>query len=264
MQRTNPPQPMWSYPVDEEPIILSKPLLDMLLKQPRSSDLISLYTFYYYTAKWQQTSTTKATTAYVAKGIGWGVDKVQGVKEKLKNLGLIQDVVKRATNGQLMGHYVRVNFFWGNSRTVENNLTIQGVSPAQGRYPLKCFKTNNINAWTFLSFLELFPITWQTDELFKTTLQDFYDHRTQKKKKLTVNACKRLVAKLTKFDIATVVNSLNRSIENSWTGVFPESEQSIVSKQSNKPPIYDDGIRYVWDQHKERYVHGVTREPYIP
>ena len=36
--------------IENELIILSKQTIDLFLKQDNSADLISLYTFYYYTA----------------------------------------------------------------------------------------------------------------------------------------------------------------------------------------------------------------------
>ena len=44
------------YDVENEPIILPKPVLDKFFKQDKPGDLIALYSFYYYTAKWQKTN----------------------------------------------------------------------------------------------------------------------------------------------------------------------------------------------------------------
>lgn len=100
------------YPVEEEPIILSKHLLDILLKDEDYSNLVALYVFYYYTAKWQKTNQPHATLNYVAEGMSWGVDKVKRIKKKLKDLGLIDDIVYQAEGGQFEGHYIKVNFIW--------------------------------------------------------------------------------------------------------------------------------------------------------
>jgi hypothetical protein len=35
-------------------------------------------------------------------------------------------------------------------------------------------------------------------------------------------------------------------------------------KKLSKPPIYDDGVKYVWNDEKEYYVHCVSGERYIP
>ena len=61
--------------IEHNIIILSKQTLDLFLKQDNPADLIALYCFYYYTAKWQGTNQPKATTDYAAKGLKWGLDK---------------------------------------------------------------------------------------------------------------------------------------------------------------------------------------------
>ena len=61
--------------------MLSKQTLDLFLKQKNLADLIGLYCFYYYTAKWQQTNQPKATTGYAAKGLKWGIQKIQKHKK---------------------------------------------------------------------------------------------------------------------------------------------------------------------------------------
>jgi len=115
MERTNPTTSKIHYDTDLEPIILSKPLLDQLLQQEYGSpaDLIALYAFYYYTAKWQRTNQPKATTGYAAKGLQWGEDRVRRTKKILKHLGLITDITtKRKSDGQVTGHYIKINFIW--------------------------------------------------------------------------------------------------------------------------------------------------------
>jgi hypothetical protein len=69
--------------VENNIIILSKQTLDLFLKQDDPADLIALYCFYYYTAKWQATNQPKATISYVAKGLKWGEAKVRNQKRKL-------------------------------------------------------------------------------------------------------------------------------------------------------------------------------------
>ena len=100
------------YNEHDEPIVLSKALLDILLKEEDASNLIALYCFYYYTAKWQKTNQPKATIQFVANGLKWGCTKVRMHKQTLKNLGLISDVSTRNEKNQITGHYVHVHFIW--------------------------------------------------------------------------------------------------------------------------------------------------------
>ena len=43
-----------------------------------------------------------------------------------------------------------------------------------------------------------------------------------------------------------------------------EEQNSSNGKRQEKPPIFDDGIKYVWDQEIGRYKHSVSGEVYIP
>jgi hypothetical protein len=121
------------YPVEQEPIVLSKGLMDTLLAQEKPSDLIALYTFYYYTAKWQKTNQPKATISYVAKGLGWGEQRVRSAKTRLRKLGLLEDVRQvDPKSGKSVGWYIKLQFIWkkenhphslpqgGNNHRVEN------------------------------------------------------------------------------------------------------------------------------------------------
>ncbi len=106
------------YSEQEEPIVLSKALLDLLLKQERPADLIAIYTFYYYTAKWQKTNLPLSTTAYTAKALDWSVDRVRAAKNTLRELGLIEDIVRK-DNGKITGHFIKVNFIWSRNHTTD-------------------------------------------------------------------------------------------------------------------------------------------------
>ncbi len=99
--------------VENNILILSKQTFDLLLKQRNPGDLISLYTFYYYTAKWQKTNQPKASVAYVAKGLHWNKDKVIKVKKQLEELGLIEEIRRVDENtGKVLGWYIRIVDLW--------------------------------------------------------------------------------------------------------------------------------------------------------
>lgn len=99
--------------IENSLVILTKQTLDIFLRQENPSELIALYTFYYYTAKWQQTNQLKCTTGYVAKGLHWGVNKTRKVKKQLKDFGLIEDVQTRdPITKKVCGHYIRMNYIF--------------------------------------------------------------------------------------------------------------------------------------------------------
>ena len=96
--------------VDNRLVILTKETIDRLLKEKEPMGLMSLYTFYYYTSKWQETNVIKCTTNYVSKGLKISENKVRSLKKTLIQLGLIEDVKKRNKESKFEGHYIKVNY----------------------------------------------------------------------------------------------------------------------------------------------------------
>lgn len=73
------------YDIQEEPIvIMSMGLMDFLLAQDKSSDLIALYTFYRYTANHPE-----LTTSRIAKGLKWTEERVRKNRKILYDLSFL-------------------------------------------------------------------------------------------------------------------------------------------------------------------------------
>jgi hypothetical protein len=134
------------YSTDEEPIVLSKPTMDILLRQDHSGDLIALYVFYYYTAKWQKTNQPKATTQYTAKGLGWTEDRVRKRKNILKQLKLIEDIEVRGKDNRIIGHFIHVNFIWSRQNFHPHDFPQSGSSHSVENSQGNALSTGNINA----------------------------------------------------------------------------------------------------------------------
>lgn len=96
--------------IENELLIVNKQTFDVFLKQDNPAELMSLYMFYYYTAKWQGTNQIRCTTGYVANGLRWSEAKVRKVKKQLLELGLIEDVNTRDQFGKMTGHYIKMNY----------------------------------------------------------------------------------------------------------------------------------------------------------
>lgn len=247
MERTKPsPTNTQSYNIQEEPIVLSKPLLDKLLKQEKPADLISLYTFYYYTAKWQSTNITKATTSYTATGLGWSESRVRKTKKKLKNLHLVEDIrIKNEKTNQIVGHFIKVNFTW----IKEKNGPMPPISHNVGKQEANALRTNNRIKNIKKDFPENnFPTNWQEYTAFQKSWNEFTSHRKEIKRPLTTIAVKRLVTKLTKYDVETAILALDKSIDNCWTGVFPESIDNENKVRGNPKGI----IQKYFENNKQR------------
>jgi len=106
-----------TYDRNDEPIVLSKAVMDLLLGQPYYCHLLALYSFYYYTAKWQKTNQPRCTNAYVMKGTGLKERALHKYKKHLIRLGLIENIKLRTSDGVFDGHYIKVNFIWSHAQS---------------------------------------------------------------------------------------------------------------------------------------------------
>lgn len=79
-----------------------------------SKDVVSLYMFYVYTAKWQTDmrgkyiGKLKATNAYAQKGTGLSKEKFALAKKVLVQLDIIENCHSRTINGEFEGWYIIV------------------------------------------------------------------------------------------------------------------------------------------------------------
>lgn len=95
--------------IENELIIITKQTFDAFLRSDFPADLIALYNFYYYTAKWQETNQPKCTTGYTAEGLKWSEAKVRRAKKELMRLGLVEDVQQKV-NGKVTGCFIKLNY----------------------------------------------------------------------------------------------------------------------------------------------------------
>jgi hypothetical protein len=248
------------YSEQDEPIVLSKFLLDRLLKENEFANLIALYIFYYYTAKWQKTNQPKATMNYVSQGLDWSGEKTKRIKKKLKELGLIEDVVSKMNSGKIEGHYIKVHFIWGVNHTT--SLASSGKFPPVVNLGVNALSTNNINALSpFKLFSDNPPIINGsiTPKLFDT-FWNIYPKKIGKGKAFT--AWNKICNKSTKDKpswntIKTVLIAQKKSerwVEqyeyiphaSTWLNEFrwldnpDELKKVIINNKSNKPLYKDD------------------------
>ena len=71
---------------------------------------------------------------------------------------------------------------------------------------------------------------------FMRTWGDFEEHRREIRKKLTPLAANKIIKKLNEFDCQASIAALNKSIENGWTGVFPENIKPANSNGHGHKP----------------------------
>ena len=130
--------------IENELIILTKQTVDIFLKSNSPADVMALYTFYYYTAKWQETNQPKCTTGYAAQGLKWSETKIRKVKKELLALGLIEDVQQKDASGKICGHFIKLNYVIKQS-TLQANHTAE--KPQGGEIEsVECLGTNALSA----------------------------------------------------------------------------------------------------------------------
>ena len=110
--------------IADDLLILNKITIDTLFKLDNCTDCISLYVFYYKTAKWQKTDTIKANDLYIQKSLKWGTKKIRETKKTLKENGLI-DIVQRRKNNKIEGWYIRVSYLVSQKKTEDISINVE-------------------------------------------------------------------------------------------------------------------------------------------
>lgn len=165
------------YDSGNEPLVTSKVTFDILLKEDSPADLIALYHFYYYTAKWQKTMRVKATTLYVAKGLKWTKKRVQKNKKILESLGFIDSLISRNDNNTaISAHYINVHLIW----QTNGSGNVPGSEPS----PVAHRPTNALKKKSYNKKEVLFEKNYITPKLFEH-FWELYPKKTDKGKALT-------------------------------------------------------------------------------
>lgn len=256
--------------IENELIIITKQTFDAFLRSDFPADLIALYNFYYYTAKWQETNQPKCTTSYTAEGLKWSEAKVRRAKKELMRLGLVEDVQQKV-NGKVTGCFIKLNYILkqetvhhtndfpqsgnesnhpydfpqgGNVHRVEN-LQTNALSSDN----INALNADNINALNsnkkttkgFDAVVE----EYTTNADLKEAIFDFIKFRKAIKAPLTDRAltlCLNKLDKLANNDLEKIA-VLNQSIERGWRGLFEVKDNSFnasASKSNTTVPTEDD------------------------
>mgnify|MGYP000745247960 CR=1 FL=1 len=101
------------------PIVMNPSIIAAIIKyyadKPKNdtSLALSLYVHLYYTVRRQTNVQVWANDSYLKKGLGVGDTVLKRIKSDLVKMKLIKYIVKRAVNGRITGHYIKVNHVWG-------------------------------------------------------------------------------------------------------------------------------------------------------
>lgn len=223
------------YDHDQEPAVISKPLSDLLLKQSNPAELMALYWFYYYTAKWQKTNQPQATNSYVASGLHWSCNRVSKVGKRLEELGLIKKIAYWCPDKKhITGHYVKVYFLWGRDNTEkathkESNSVVNHTTNALSSNRLNALSSNK--RIVLRNKDEFDPLDLPTHLAKHPTVvkawAEFVEYRHKvKRKPLSKMGCTKLFKKIISCQPEDIVSAIDTSIESGWTGIFPKPSKN--------------------------------------
>lgn len=220
------------YDRSQEPAVISKPLSDLLLKQKKPAELIALYWFYYYTAKWQQTNQPKATNSYVAKALHWSSARVGKLGRELEGLGLIKKIMAVDPETKLIsGHYVRVNFIWDGNKQPYIKKTILKEDHSMVNQGINALSSNRSNALSsnnkkdFLKTADKFdpldlPVHLSKHPAVTKAWAEFVQHRREIGHRLTPTAYQKIIKTMLHRSPESIVASIDKTIESGWRGLF--------------------------------------------
>ena len=157
-----------SYNIEDEPIVIHKSIIDKFLKKDKPGDLIALYLFYYYTAKWQKTNQPKSTTGYSANGLKWTKNRIRKAKQQLIEIGLIEDIQSRDDQNKVTGHYIKVKFIWSQNKTEEikshpNDFPQGGFDHSVEKNNPNALSSNSLNALNSFVEISKFSGNWRKE-----------------------------------------------------------------------------------------------------
>lgn len=242
--------------IENELIIFTKQTYDAFLKSENPSELIALYSFYYYTAKWQKTNQPKCTTNYAANGLKWSESKIRKFKKELIDLGLIEDIALRDEHNKIAGHYIKLNYILKQS-TLKESHTIEnpqcGNSNGVEKKGTNALSDNNINALSTNNKNKNKKTEYDvlienyTDNIeLRNTIYEFIKMRKGIKKPITSYGLKKMLNKLDRLasDDDTKAQILDQSIEHSWNGIFElkndKGDNSNGGTQQDSKGAYDE------------------------
>ena len=114
--------------------------MDRIMELDKWTDVLSLYMFYYYTAKWQKTNQPKASNSYCMKGLEWGNVRFNQSKKSLIDLGLVEQVKTVGGTGQVTGWYMKMNYI------LKQDTVQRATSPHVDISTTNALNTNSVNA----------------------------------------------------------------------------------------------------------------------
>lgn len=213
------------------PITTTAETIKVLLKESKPADMIGLYMAYAEIAVWQNNTTIRATNEFMINRLHWGEAKLTHLKQRLINIGLIENVVRKGEDGKVKGHYVRVNYMI--NHTIKNpgsgfnqGMETEGTSALKESISTIKRKKSTRSAVFAGNASDCLPDKDDMPVVFGSTvdaMQNFIDDRKERKKPMTVRAVTLAFKRVYEWypnSMDDQVACINQSIEHGWLGLF--------------------------------------------
>jgi hypothetical protein len=126
-----------------------------------------------------------------------------------------------------------------------NRGVVEKSYPPMKKFLVQYYATHNIEDVSKIPheklIFNLLPEDWKNNIEFMNSLVSYTKHRKQKKVggSLTQEAAKRMAMKLSKYSVEICTVALMNSVENGWTGVFPEKTELPQVEETEKEVTQD-------------------------
>ena len=217
-------------------LIINKTTIERLF-QEENKDIVILYMFYYKTAKWQNTNVIKANDEYVKKCLHWGTDKVRNLKNRLKEMELIEIDRRLNEKKQVIGWYIKLKYY---KTTIPETTT--PISPQVASQETNTINNNSLN--TLNNNKENIDNKLSIKEKFKKpTLEEIEAYCKERNNNVDPKKFYEY------YDVGNWKDSKGNKVENwkqriiTWEGRNKDKPQ--VQKKSKQQLVYEDLLRKI-------------------
>ncbi len=229
MQQGQKP-PAIVYDQRHEPLSIPLNLSSFLFSQEKPTDILTLFIFYYHTAKWQGNGIARATNSYVAQGLGWSIIRVIKAAKRLLEMKLIERTVTvDPISKKIVEHRIKLNIAMREEKTTVTKTHTMAFNNSKE----KSLKGNTLKREKF-DPTDL-PVHLDKIPTLREAWLRFVQHRKEKHCPITPTGFKRDMLHMTTMDPGEVVAALDRAVDRGWRGwFFPEMKKNPAS---NRTPV---------------------------
>jgi hypothetical protein len=224
--------------ISDELLIINQTTIERLFTE-KNLNVLTLYLFYYKTAKWQKHNPIKASDEYCKKCLHWGIDKLQNAKTRLKEMKLIENIRRIDETGKVIGWYVKINYLIDNTTIPETTIPItpQVVKQETNTNNNKYINTNNNRNASIKHKYGTYKRIRLTDEEYTRLKEEFGEDFINRKIELLDEYIEsnNNKNKYTNFNLV-----LRKAIRENWfentkkgEGSFLETMKEIYDEQRN-------------------------------